>query len=1181
MSGLTWIHISDWHQKDTRFDPKVVRDRLVKDIEGRTAISPFLEKIDFIVFSGDLAFKGQAEEYIAAKKEFLDHLLKASEVNPRQLFIIPGNHDMDETVIEQLPDEFKRDSIAKEEVDLWLEDGQKREQLLKPFEKFKRFVADYTGQDSPDYSSVRTLIIDGKKIALLCLNSAWWCRRHKNDAGKFDDFGFVLVGEPQIHERLDQITDANLKIAVLHHSQEWLVPFDGKQVWNRLKRECDFILHGHGHTPKVTVEHSTDGDCIIIPAGASFDRRVASESRFTNSYNFVHLDLETGKGTVFLRRWIDSRIEWAKDHETYPEGSFPISLPRTPADSPGPSTLPAVSCHIPPLLKDFMGHDEGPQILLDQASNNAIQIARVKNVFCSVPSPMPPSSRHQLPRDIMDFSGRMGQLEKAKTIMDPEIRGVGTAPAILAVYGMPGVGKSAFAIHLAHFVTKQFPYAQLYIDLSDGNGRNKDPQTVLAGFLRVLGVEVQPTSINLEDYSSLYRSQLSDKQALILLDNAHDVSQVRPLLPGGPMCTVVVTSRKPLSTLEGASLCNLGILSEDESLEFLGRLISNDRVQSELEAAKRAVNLCGRLPLAIRIAGGTLREKPHWSIEYYVSRLADEKKRLEQLKLDDLDVRASFLISYRELSSIEARLFRLLNVLDVCDFSSETASAILNAENDDAIEAIEALVKVQLLEPLGEGRYRFHDLVRLFAKELLEKNEKPRVRNAARLRAINWYAKRSTSMFSLFYPRNRGLMSEFFLIDADKLDKAEKASFQNALNWFECERTNLISLIDSANTLAECRSIWHLAHSLSPFLEIRAYWRDIVLVNMKALQAVNRIGDRSGKSIILNNLGNGYRLIGKCEEALSCLTQSLEIEVESGNRQDESTVLMNIGNVFSRQHKFSEAMLKYKESLAIKEEIGDLFGKCQVLIGLAFLNAEIGNLDEAIDLYKQGITISKMLGNLVNEELAVGNLGNAYIEKKQYDDAKSCYDRALIISRELKNRYRESQALHNLGYLSENRGNLEEAIAKYEESISIKREISLYSGAGNSFDNLGLLYAKKGMWPKAIETCEEGLRAERELGDRYGEGKTLVNLGIIYFGQRIWPEALKKYNAALGIFQDIKYSYGEGMCLANIGAVYRECSQMDEAIIAWRDALEKLPVSSKEYKKVNGWLASNNRNPAT
>ena len=815
------------------------------------------------------------------------------------------------------------------------------------------------------------------------------------------------------------------------------------------------------------------------------------------------------------------------------------------------------------------------------AGDDCIQIATVENLnqYSHLQSPGPPSARHQLPRDIVDFTGRKEQLEKANTLIDSEIGAKRTAPPILAIYGMPGVGKSAFAIHLAHLQENRFPYAQLYVDLREKDGRNKDPYNILADFLRVLGVDERFIPTDLNNRASIFRSQLNDKKALILLDNAGDISQIRPLLPGSSSCAVIITSRRPLSALEGTNPLNLGILSEDEALSFLIQLIGNDRIQFEPEEAMRVIALCGQLPLAIRIVGGTMREKPHWKLGYYVNRLADEKKRLGQLKLDDLDVRASFNISYSELSLVEARLFRLLNVLDVNDFSCEIAKAILNLEDNDTVDEIEVLVKVQLLEPIGEGRYRFHDLVRLYSKELLEKKEKPKTRNAARLRVINWYAKKSYELALLFYPDNSGQVSNLLPVGSDKLADAERIDLQNALTWFELERRNLINLVESANTLAEYKIVWLLANHLFPFLGYREFWTDIVYINKKALEAVNKVGDQSGKGIILNNLGNGYRSIRKWQDAISCFEQSLDINIKLRDRQGESTVLMNIGAVFLRQHKYPEAIEKYEESIAIRREIKDLFGESQTLIGLASVYDEMGVLEKSVELLNQSITISKIQGDLFHEGMALGNLGMTYNKMKRFDDAILCYKEALRVSRELGNRHRESNTLWNLGNLLTNRGDLTKAITKYEESISIMREIGFNHGDGNIFDNLGLVYAKSGMWSKAIEECEEGLRIERGLGDRYGESKTRVNLGIIYYGQRLWPEALKEYKMALGILRDLGDSHGEGMCQANIGAVYRECSQIDKAIIAWRDALGKLPVCSEEYRKVDGWIASNQSEP--
>jgi len=329
MGSLTWLHISDWHHEDFPIDPEVVRDGLVRDIRERSSISPDLENIDFIVFSGDAASSGRAEEYEDVKEEFFERILEAAgDVSPRRLFIVPGNHDLDEAKLKGLPAEFLEGCPTRDEADRWLKDDSKREQLLRPFKDFRNFVSGYTGQDSPDFSNIRTWKIDDKTVSILGINSTWWCRRQKDMAGTLtSDFRYLLVGEHQIHKPLEAISDSDLKIAVLHHSQDWLEYLDGSRIWSRLRHECDFILHGHGHEPKVTVEHGTGGDCVIIPAGASFDNRVPDNPRHINSYNFVHLDFESGKGTVFLRRWNDEITQWIRDDQTWEEGKFLFNLP--------------------------------------------------------------------------------------------------------------------------------------------------------------------------------------------------------------------------------------------------------------------------------------------------------------------------------------------------------------------------------------------------------------------------------------------------------------------------------------------------------------------------------------------------------------------------------------------------------------------------------------------------------------------------------------------------------------------------------------------------------------------------------------------------------------------------------------------------------------------------------------
>ena len=211
MAGLTWLHLSDWHQRGKDFNRRVVRDALIQDLQDRTRISADLAQINFIVFSGDVAFAGKAEEYKAAIEHLFDPVRKVTALDCDRLFIVPGNHDLDRGAFDLLPAALLKPFISEAQVQEWLTDDKKRGRLLDPFEAYSKFVGEYTRQDQPAYTSVRTLDIAGKQIALLGLNSALLCGRSKNAGGEVNDYGFLVVGEPQIHEALTRIAEADIR----------------------------------------------------------------------------------------------------------------------------------------------------------------------------------------------------------------------------------------------------------------------------------------------------------------------------------------------------------------------------------------------------------------------------------------------------------------------------------------------------------------------------------------------------------------------------------------------------------------------------------------------------------------------------------------------------------------------------------------------------------------------------------------------------------------------------------------------------------------------------------------------------------------------------------------------------------------------------------------------------------
>jgi tetratricopeptide (TPR) repeat protein/predicted phosphodiesterase len=321
MSSLTWLHLSDWHQKGKDLDinrGKVLK-HLIDDIRERTKITKNqdLATIDFVVFSGDVAFHGTREEYEAATKRFFDPVLNAAGVAPDCLFIVPGNHDLNRNGIKYLPPELQRPLESKEMVEEWLGDPVGRNCLLFPFEAYEGFVGEYVGQPQKAYAYLRQLEVRGKRITLIGLNSALLSGRNKKGSGskkEVDDDRHLILSELQIHKLLnnEMFRTADVRIALMHHPFDWLARFDQELVERQLRAACHFILQGHEHRPGLERKIGPIGDCVVIPAGPSYDRREPKISECANSYNYVHLDFATSQGTVYFRRYED-RQGWIID----------------------------------------------------------------------------------------------------------------------------------------------------------------------------------------------------------------------------------------------------------------------------------------------------------------------------------------------------------------------------------------------------------------------------------------------------------------------------------------------------------------------------------------------------------------------------------------------------------------------------------------------------------------------------------------------------------------------------------------------------------------------------------------------------------------------------------------------------------------------------------------------------
>jgi tetratricopeptide (TPR) repeat protein len=824
-------------------------------------------------------------------------------------------------------------------------------------------------------------------------------------------------------------------------------------------------------------------------------------------------------------------------------------------------------------------------------------------------------SLHQLPSDIADFTGRTTEIETIRQqLLD------GKSLVISAVAGMAGVGKSALAIHVAQQLAESdYPDVQLYVDLRGADGDGLEPGEVLARWLRAFGLDESVMPIELQERASVYRSQLAGKRAIVLLDNAKDEAQVRPLLPGNG-CAVIITSRRVLGALDGATVLNLKVLSDPEAWDLLAKLVGVERLEAEPEAAAETIRLCGGLPLAIRIVGGTLKQKLHWSLAEYCQKLTDEKQRLAHLELKDLAVRASFELSYRELSTADGMLFSRLGILVGKDFGAELAALVQGSEHP-VIEGIERLIDAQLLEVNADRRYGFHDLLRLFAREKLAASTSVEEQEGIKQQIVNWAFEQSKLKNAFLDPVKRHQIVQQWIGNSEvNADFDEQSVSIFALAWFEQEQECLLGAIDWANKFEQWDIVVSFVSTLLTFLQTRSYWHSWEKTCLMAVNASKKTDNYQGEGVSLNNLGMVYRFLRRWDEAINCYECSLKIYRELKDlfgeggslnnlgvvyeakrrwdkaidcyqnsltifqalkdRQGESISLNNLGNVYNLQYQWDKAIESYLHSLTIKEELGDLHGQGKTINNLGMVYNSQSQWVQAIECYEYSLRIYQELGDLYGEGGSHNNLGMVYEAQHRWDEAIDCYERSLTICRKLGDLHGEGQSFNNLGNIYNLQHQWAEAIDCYQKDLAICRKLGDLHGEGKSLNNLGIVYQSQDRYDEAIELYKQNLSICGELLDRHGEGISLNNLALVYQAQSRWEEAIDCYHQSLTIKRELGDRHGEAQTLGNLGLLYQLQGQVNLAIPFWQEALSKLPEGAAEYPIMQGWLETA-RNPLT
>ncbi|MQA83495.1 MAG: tetratricopeptide repeat protein [Streptosporangiales bacterium] len=652
----------------------------------------------------------------------------------------------------------------------------------------------------------------------------------------------------------------------------------------------------------------------------------------------------------------------------------------------------------------------------------------------------PPPVPAEVPPDVAAFTGRVGELDRLRELLTGGDAGT---VAISAVDGAGGIGKSALAIHAAHQLAEEFPDGQLYVNLQGAAAGTLplEPGDVLARWLRALGDTTQVTDP--EEAAARFRSVVAARRMLVILDNAVDAAQIRPLLPATPTCAVLVTSRRVLAALDGATHLHLDALSSEEAETLLARIVGARRVIAEPEAAARIARLCGYLPLALRIAAARLVARPEWPLAALADRLADEHRRLDELSLADLEVRATFQIGYRDLDSSPsgrgaARMFRLVGLLDGPDIGVEVAAALADLSAAQAEAALEHLVDAQLLESPTPNRYQMHDLVRLFARERAHDDEPEAERVAAVRRALDCYLAAAKQAMLVIDPSNTLRRDRIHIRPA-----GDMRTHADAAAWTDAERANLLSAAQQAETLPGASGVAvQVAVALNRPFEARGYWRELITLNRLAIKCAERSGDRRGEALARSDLGSAYGKLGHLDDQILHLERALAICVESGDRDLKGHVLNYLGIAYRRQGHLDKAIDRFEQALAIHRERNKRDSEARVLNNLGNLNQELGRADVAIVHHQRSLALHREFGNPRGEGNALGSLAGAHLLAGCGPEASAHYRQALTISREVGERYLEAEQLWGLGLtLYGLLDRPEEARRCWRESLAILQEL--------------------------------------------------------------------------------------------------------------------------------------------
>jgi len=679
------------------------------------------------------------------------------------------------------------------------------------------------------------------------------------------------------------------------------------------------------------------------------------------------------------------------------------------------------------ILAEQEGLDPGPDLVelerLILRGDSALTVAAATAPVASDPTADEPrlarrrDAPAQLPPDLRGFVGRSDDLRRLDEILDD----AQTQPSatVCVITGTAGVGKTSLAVHWAHRIRDSFPDGQLYVNLRgfDPDGVAMAPAEAIHRFLDALGVPPERVPTDLDAQASLYRSELDGRRMLILLDNARNSSQVRPLLPGTANALTIVTSRSQMSSLVAVNAAQPLALAEftgDEARQLLAHRLGPGRVAAEPAAVERIVTRCARLPLALTIAA-TRAARPGLSLAGVAADLADDD-RLDVLSAGDpvSEVRTAFSWSYDALTPAAAELFRLLALHPDADMSVPAAASLAGAPRPRAHSLLAELTRAGLLTEQPAGRYTFHDLLRVYAAGLSRAHDPPDRRDAAVGRLLDHYLHTAHSADRLLHPHRDPIIPA---LDepAPGVMTESLADPTEAMAWLTRERSALLAAIGLASDTGRDRYVWQLAWTMTTFLTRRGPWHNLTAAWHLALDAGGRLADSTMQAEAHRRLGHAYTELRRFQDADDQFRQALRLYTNTRDPLGRARTHQSLATLYERQGRPAHALDHARRAYTFYREAGHRHGQANALNHLGWCHALLDQYEQAIEHSEQALIPLQELGDGNGQADTWDTLGFAYHHLQQYDRAVTSFQNALQVYRDLGDRYREAATLVRLG----------------------------------------------------------------------------------------------------------------------------------------------------------------------